>query len=272
MSGRLGHLGLLLRAAPGGVSGDLSDVQALFAGGATGGLYDCTDAGTLWADAAMTTPASVNGVVRGITDLSGNGMHLTNTATTFLLKNDGTRNYLECPGTAFLQAFTSANATLGSAAGYAFAACYRATDYSGYMTVLAADRSLAYVSPGISTLSGADAGSISTTFRKPPSSVWSVDETGSKTAGLDVVASFRVNSSGGILRRDGAQTASASGVGVGASVASSPLSLAAGFANASNNYFYPFKGRIYCAMFVSSPPSDIGLQTIEAFFSARAVL
>lgn len=252
---------------------DAADVIAMFAGSITGGLYDCTDPANLWSDAARTTPASLNGTVRGITDLSGNGLHLSNTVTTFTRKNDGTRDYLDCPGTSFLQAFTAPNATLGSASGNLIAACYRATDYNNGMTVFAADKTLAYASGGIAIKDGTDAGSLGTNVRLN-AGLQSISETGAKTPGIDVIAAVRaLANSGGIIRRDGVQTASISVTGgVSASNANSPLTLGAGFLNANNNYFNPFKGRVYCAMFISRPLSDSEIEMVEAYFASRAQL
>ncbi|MBO9602548.1 MAG: BNR-4 repeat-containing protein [Novosphingobium sp.] len=50
--------------------------KALFAGGAGGGWWSNQAAHT-WADTAATTPATINGTVARVDDLSGNGNHLT---------------------------------------------------------------------------------------------------------------------------------------------------------------------------------------------------
>lgn len=248
---------------------DLADIQALFGGGVIGGFYDCTDESTLWNDAAMTTPATLNGTVRGITDLSGNGLHLTNSATTFTYKNDGTKSYLDCPGTSFLQAFTSTKATLGSSSGSYIGASYMATDYSAGMTLFAADKSGVYFTAGISTVSGSDEGSISSSFRQVGPGTLPIAETGAKSSGIDVVVGVRANTAGATIRRDGTLTASDSTSGTPATVSSSPLTLGAGFLNANNNYFNPFKGRCYGAILISSALSDAEVEMVENYFLSR---
>jgi hypothetical protein len=57
-----------------------------FRNGSAGFLFDFTDPATLWADAARTIPAVVNGPVLGFSDLSGQGNHGTGTNT--VLKRD----------------------------------------------------------------------------------------------------------------------------------------------------------------------------------------
>lgn len=80
MSGIVGHRGLLLRS---GAGGGWTPAE-LFVGGHVGAYWDFTDPGSLWSNAGRTIPASINGQVQGVTDLSGNGNHLSTTTTTIL--------------------------------------------------------------------------------------------------------------------------------------------------------------------------------------------
>jgi hypothetical protein len=269
MSGLRGHLGMLMRQRA-AISGDLSDVQALFSGGVNGGLYDCTDPGTMWADTARTTPAVVDGVVRAISDLSGNGRHLSTPSTTHRLRLAGGQHYLDCPGTANLQGFESGDIVLGSAAGHAFFAAYRATDHAATMGVLSADKSSDYLASGIRTTTGATAGAVSASYSNVGVS-HPISEAGAWPAGVDHVVCVRVNTSGGLIRRDGVETASlATSSTPKTTTAFARLSMASSFANANINQWQPYKGRIYCGAFIGRGLSLDDLAVVESFMAGKA--
>jgi hypothetical protein len=77
------------------------EVEALFAGGTVnGGLYDISNLSTLFVErtgAAATTPASIDGPVGTVLDLSGNGCHRVapSDAARAILRQDATGIYLE---------------------------------------------------------------------------------------------------------------------------------------------------------------------------------
>ena len=73
----------------------------LFETGGQGAWYDPSDLTSMWADTAGTTPASVDGAVARIDDLSGNGHHASEAtpAARPILRQDGSgRHYLEFDG------------------------------------------------------------------------------------------------------------------------------------------------------------------------------
>lgn len=63
------------------VLGSSFNPATLFADGSKGVLYDNNDLSTFYLDAAMTTQATVNGLVGAQRDKSGNGLHRTQTTT-----------------------------------------------------------------------------------------------------------------------------------------------------------------------------------------------
>lgn len=84
------------------------DPKDLFGPGDGGGYYDISQIGTLFQDTALTQPVTAAGQpVRGILDLSGNGMTLTAVAPTtraMIYRTDGTLHWLEGPGDGYIYA------------------------------------------------------------------------------------------------------------------------------------------------------------------------
>lgn len=73
---------------------------SIFAAGAYGAWYDASDLSTLFSNAAGTTPATVNGIVRHRRDKSGNGFHQTapSDAASPILRTSGGLYWLEFDG------------------------------------------------------------------------------------------------------------------------------------------------------------------------------
>lgn len=115
-----------LRAAGGGGI----DPTTLFAG--TDGFYfDFTDASTLFADGARTTPATLNGNVVGVTDLSGNNRHINDTATgSGPIRRSG---FLEFNGGT--QLLVSTGWTIGSPEGWTIVVAHNNDSVAGAFTL-----------------------------------------------------------------------------------------------------------------------------------------
>jgi hypothetical protein len=77
------------------------DPRSLFAAGQLGFWYDPSDLSTMFSDSAMTTPATVGGVVGAIRDKSGNAKHALQAGADSLkptLQNSGGKYYLDFDG------------------------------------------------------------------------------------------------------------------------------------------------------------------------------
>lgn len=115
------------------------DPATIFAGGDTGGLWDFTNAATLYADTARTTLATLDGPALGVTDLSGKGYHLDGAAT---VRRAG---YLES-GVAHRLGRTASGTLVGSTAGFTGYCAFRLASLTGssggdaHSALLGADR------------------------------------------------------------------------------------------------------------------------------------
>lgn len=98
----------------------------IFGAGDTGGFWDFTNASTLFADTARTTPASLDGSVLGVADLSGKSYHLNGVAT--LIRRSG---YLET-GTSHLLGIPGASGRqVGGATGFTGYCAFRLASLTG---------------------------------------------------------------------------------------------------------------------------------------------
>lgn len=79
----------------------LNAARTIVLSGVTGAIYDVAVLNSLWEDSARTTPASINGPVGAMDDLSGNGFHQiqATTAKKPILRTGGGLYWLEADGT-----------------------------------------------------------------------------------------------------------------------------------------------------------------------------
>lgn len=126
-----GHISGAFRPGlvPAGQSGGAAfSPLSRFAAGEQGIWVDLNDFSTLWQDTARTVPVTAAGqTVKGITDKSGRGNHLTN-ATGWVLTADGSNNYLAASGASH---FSSASFAWGSDKASAFFAAKKTSGVQG---------------------------------------------------------------------------------------------------------------------------------------------
>lgn len=107
----------------------VTDPAEFFAGGYDGFYVDLSNSANLFSDVARTIPATLNGDVRGITDLSGKERHLTTAQAGFLRKAEG----VYFPGN-LVDTFASPALAVGSSDGQTLVVAYRTEGGNGQPT------------------------------------------------------------------------------------------------------------------------------------------
>lgn len=254
------------RFAAGGAPSDLSDVQSLYSG-YNGGFYNFTDPSTLWADTSRTTPATVGGYVRGVTDLSGNGLHLSTSSTDrFVLEQAGSQYYVRCIGGSGTSAFVTATGVLGSSSGHSQIAFYRAGGHTQAMALVAADNSSARLTQGITLNTGATYGAITSTYFDVSTITHTVSESTSRIAGRDHLASVVVTTAGGQAWIDGGLVSTlVDAQTLGASNSSARLTVAGSELGTPTPTSQIFVGALYVVGLIGRPLSDSQRGVFESY-------
>jgi hypothetical protein len=261
-----------------------------FFAGTTGGYYDLTLASSLWADSARTTPASVGGQVLGVTDLSGNGYHLSGTDTGMLRRETGGINRVEFPGKAddfstYTGLIVNGTATMGSTASVSAMCLYKTSTLSpsaSAQSLISSDQKFApggniFITSafGITNttgylyanfaVAGASGGS-----HVLNSAVSGYDTANKAAAGVASIASMVTRSGTAYLYNDGALVVSDADSSTYASKTQQGIGLGVGFNQTSANGYAAFQGDLYSAMIISRAITDAERFAIEAYMLAQA--
>lgn len=247
----------------------LAQVQAIFAG-STGGLYDLTDASTLYTSSSFTTQASVNGVVLGVKDVSGLGNDLSYTAGNALHREGGS-SFSGC----YMEWFGDANTHM----------LRRAISFpstSGLTIIQAVDPSVTDGCPiGYDSSSNRVTQGLRVLFETVPrlSHVYFMNGTTTATtiaqavAGCDgkIVSSSRLSTTSGIIRMNGVEVHNTAITNTYVVKTGGKLTLGGQSAGTSVSTTYnKFGGNMYCVAAIGRALLDAEIVTIENYMAHRA--
>jgi len=228
--------------------------------GQTGGFWDFTDGANLFADASLTTPATLNaaGGVLGVADLTGNGTKLTQVTgftNAFTMRSGYCESYIGGLSTASVPSMTAYTAII----------LVRPTVVNSNQALMDTDYgSSNRISQNIIFSSGSVMQSYVFGFSSP--NIYMPSPT--LVASTDYYASVATDNSGANLRIGGTTYTSGSGTVGGAAV---PIAVGAAYAG-TNTYpqVNPFSGRIYCAAWINKKCTPAEIADIGAYMNTLA--
>ncbi len=241
------------------------DPASLFLGGIGGGYWDLTDPSTLFADAAFTTPAVLNGQVLGIRDLSGNARHLTGVSATVLRRS----GFVEFPGTQ-VGLSTPGAAQVGSAAGWTTAIAFRTDVVGAQNHWLDADSQPTRV--GQLFFIGAAAQQVSLAFNAGTPVVWGDDVNGNILPGVDYASVSICTPTLLTMRRNKAVTAATVVASFPITNGSGRVGVGAAAGGTANFTQLPCKGRIYAALSINRVLTTQEISDLENWMYGKAGL
>lgn len=247
-------------ASPGPVPGGFNPVT--FWSGYTGGFWDFTNPANLFADIALTTPATLDaaGGVIGVSDSSGNGTKLTQLAggytNAFTMRSGYCESYVGGLQSAAVPAMTSFTAIiLVRPSSVISTQALMDTDYGSGNRV---SQNIIF-----------DASSKMQTYIFGYGTPSTIMTSPTLVAGTDYYASVAVDNSSADLRIGG----TTQNTGAGGTVGGVPVPIGVGAAWAGTNTFpqvNPFSGRIYCAAWINKKCTPTEIQDIGNYMNSLA--
>lgn len=247
-----------------------ADVQALFAG-TNGAFYDMTDASTMWANTARTVPAVADGIVLGLTDVSGNNYHLSDASCTARMRT--TLGSASGVGLDFVksgQALVSASAvTLGSSSGYTLIDAIDIDASTTNMATLGADHSTARIVQATSIIPTSR--NYMLRFRNNNNSTFDSINAGHNTIqnNIRVILVRKTTTTGLYLYRNGSLVGYLASASTFAA-RSSFLSLGADFAGTTSASYNQLDGRLYASAIFGRALSNSEISTVVQHFASIA--
>jgi hypothetical protein len=211
-----------------------------FWSGQQGGFWDFTNSANLFSDSARTTPASIDGAVKGVTDLSGLGNHLAD----LYGSRSFTRKTSWCEASAAPLEVASFSRT---ASGYTSLALFRPTALSGYqylvdMPIDASNTSFVFYAFGTNMAQYVDGAAIGDTFSNSTTLVDNTDYFSSSAVNDNNVSPIMSIRVAGVTQTGG----------VSQTMDVAPGRLSIGAAGESSSLgAVPFVGRLYCVAWIN---------------------
>jgi len=243
-----------MKKAPGGFD------PVTFWTGQTGGFWDFTDSASLFADAALTTPATLNaaGGVLGVADLTGNGTKLTQVSgytNAFTMRSGYCESYIGGLSTASVPSMSAYTAII----------LVRPSSVTSTQALMDTDYGF---SNRISQNIIFDASSKMQTVIFGFTPFVNTMASPTLVASTDYYASVAVGNSGADLRVGGTTYTAGSGTVGGVAV---PIAVGAAYAGTNTRpMINPFTGRIYCAAWINKKCTPTEIADIGAYMNTLA--
>ena len=240
---------------------------ALFQAGGVGGYYDFSRADTLFSNSGFTVPATVGGQIQGVLDLSGGAHHLT-TALTNIIRQ---ANYATFAGSTFpLQCGSfAASAAAGNTKGCAF------RPNSGAVTqgLIAVDRDSACNQPtGAMYIDSTGVAVVADFFGSSCAQKAVGSGPASIVGGNDYAAIGRYQpslQSTIIVNNVESVVAYAA---VSPTATSATIGLGAQYYGTTALQYVPYSGRMYAAVFINRPITDVERTNLNIWLRLKAGL
>lgn len=228
-----------------------------FWSGQTGGFWNFADGANLWANTARTTPASVDGSVNGVTDLSGLGNHLTSaSAYPFTMKSGyclsdqgGAMITINTISMGFYTAFALVRPiTMNTAQNIVDTDYGTGNRVSQNLIIWSDNLQLSYIfgfsSPAV--------------FKPTPTLV----------TNTDYYLATAVDNTNALLRGAGTSYTSGSGGSLAGGVA--PIAIGASFGATLTPQYQDFLGRIYCAAWIGKKCTEAEIIDVGNYMNTLA--
>lgn len=252
----------------------LRDIVIATFAGSGGAFYDLTDISTLWQDSARTMPAtSVGQIVKGITDLSGNGAHLSTPSTgvaTIVADTDSpTGVTLEFSGTYSGDGFVSVPKGFGTPDGVVACSSYRQAASSG--TTMATIGAYHVNAKRVQPITLFHDGGIHFTYfiRDTGSGYYrTLDDYTAYGAGVQAMETRIASPELSSIRHNGTETVAAViGYDIAEDANLVPITLGVDHGGTFSPIYNKMEGRMYCAYMIDRNLAPTELNAVESYIA-----
>lgn len=233
-----------------------------FWAGEKGGFWNFADPSTLFSNAAATTPASVDGPVRAVTDISGLGNTIKDTSGTHLF----TMKSGYCI-TASAGGLSTVPLTAIGGNGYTALALFRPNTFAGIQTIIDSDWGpTTRVAQNLGFRTGTN--KITPLWFEGNSTFQSFTSTTNMTDATDTFCSVMIQNSGASIRVVGATVTGGTAYTIPTKNAAISIGASSGSAASASSQL--FLGRMYCAAWINRTLSDAEIIEIGDYMNSLA--